>query len=87
MTLIGHLLSVSDAYRAARGISASRLSSIVFGDGKVLPELARGERDITTRRLETGLLWFSTNWPEGADWPQGVERPTPTPSQPAEAAS
>lgn len=82
MSAINGLLSVSEAYRNARGISASRLSTIVFGDGKVLPQLASGDRDITTRRLETAIQWFSDHWPADADWPEGIERPALTEADP-----
>jgi hypothetical protein len=75
MNAIEQLLAVSSAYRDARGLSVSRTSFLVFGDGKVLKELGAGERDITTRRLEGALRWFSENWPDGAEWPAEVSRP------------
>ena len=80
MSMIDSLIQVSDAYREAlalggRKLSTARLSTLVFGDGKVLPELAAKSRDITTGRLETALVWFSANWPADAAWPKGVARP------------
>jgi hypothetical protein len=75
MTLIEKFLAVVAAYRAEKKVSTSRLSFLVFGDGKVLGGLTDGRRDITTRRLEAALSWFSKNWPERAVWPDGVARP------------
>lgn len=77
MKLIDQLLSVANAYRLARGLSTGRVSFLVFGDGKVLGALERDGRDITTRRLEAAVQWFSANWPESAAWPEGVTRPAP----------
>ena len=82
MTLLHALLTVSGRFCEARSISAARASTLVFGDGKVLTRLADG-RDLTTRRLETAMQWFSDHWPEGAAWPADVPRPVRTPSVPA----
>lgn len=75
MTLLDHLISVSEAFAAARGLSRSRVSTIVFGDGRKLDLVIRDGADITTRRLEAAMSWFSANWPAGAAWPDGVPRP------------
>lgn len=75
MTLTDHLLIVSDAYAAARKLSRSRVSTIVFGDGRKLDLMHEQGADIRTRRFEAAMRWFSNNWPEGADWPEAVPRP------------
>lgn len=75
MTLLDALLAVSSRFCEARGLSAARTSTLVFGDGKVLTRLSEG-RDLTTRRLETAMQWFSTHWPDGAAWPTDVPRPS-----------
>lgn len=77
MSLIDQLLQISAAYRAARGLSVARVSYLAFGDGKVLSGLANAGRDITTRRLEAAVQWFSDNWPEHATWPEQIHRPAP----------
>jgi hypothetical protein len=88
MTMIEQLLAVAARYMSARKLSAGRVSFLMFADGKVLPELRDGRRDITTRRLESGLQWLSNNWPEGAEWPEDVRRPTATaPAQEESAPS
>jgi len=73
-TLKEQIRAVSRAYIAHRGLSRSRVSYLVFGDGKILDKLDSGG-DLTTGRAEAALLWFSDNWPKGTRWPQGVRRP------------
>lgn len=69
------LILLSDRYCGSR-ISRSRLSTIVFNDGKTLDRIAAGG-DLNTRSYEKAVRWFAANWPEGLDWPEGVERPAP----------
>lgn len=75
MTLTDHLLIVSDAFAAARKLSRSRVSTIVFGDGRKLDLMHEQGADIRTRRFEAAMRWFSNNWPDGAAWPEAVPRP------------
>jgi hypothetical protein len=70
------LLLVAQAFASARGVSLARVSTLAGNDGKILPRLAAG-RDCTTRTYDAMLAWFSSNWPEGAEWPAGVDRPEP----------
>jgi hypothetical protein len=74
MTLKDKLLLVSSTFAEARGLSASRVSTLAFGDGKIIDRLRVGS-DLTTGRFESGMEWFSQNWPAGAEWPCSVERP------------
>lgn len=82
-------LLVAETYARAAGIELKTLSSRVFNDGKVLPELHERRRTISMERAETAMLWFSSNWPADLDWPADVQRPvlhvTPA-SVPAPAA-
>lgn len=55
----------------------------MFGDNKKLKALEDGA-DIQVRRLEQAMAWLSEHWPEGAEWPPGVQRPT-RPTQDAAA--
>lgn len=74
LTLKDRLLAVLTTYAEARKLSLSRVSTLVFGDGKVIDRL-QGESDITTSRYEGAMVWLSANWPDGAEWPQDVPRP------------
>ncbi|PWJ93575.1 hypothetical protein C8D77_101254 [Mesorhizobium loti] len=71
---IKHLLSIVDAYRAATGVEDKTVSSRVFNDGKKIDALRAGG-DLTTERYNAAVWWFSTNWPVGAEWPEGISRP------------
>ena len=74
--LIQQLLTVAQAFAGARGISLSRVSTLAFNDGGKFKALQNGA-DIGARRLTVALQWFSDNWPDGAGWPDGVDRPRP----------
>ena len=71
---IAPLMAVIDAYEAATGLPDSTVSSRVFSDGRKVGHL-RGGSTITMDRFAKALRWFSANWPEGAVWPRGVDRP------------
>jgi hypothetical protein len=71
---IKHLLAIVDAYRAATGVEDKTVSSRTFNDGKKIEALRMGG-DLTTERYNAAILWFSANWPVGAEWPAGIARP------------
>lgn len=71
---IDRLQTVVTAYAAAAGISIATASSRATGDGAKLSAVMKGA-DMTTRRFDDTMWWFSDNWPEGAPWPPGVPRP------------
>ena len=75
MNMHSQLLAVFDGYRAATELSASRVSTILFGSGARIDALREGRSDVGTRTWERAMQWFSDHWPEAADWPEGVERP------------
>ena len=74
MTMVEQLLKVCDLYCVAVRISRARLSTVLFSRGTRLDDIGSGA-DIGARLLESKLQWLSDNWPEGADWPEGVSRP------------
>lgn len=84
MTLKDHLLAVADAYAMARGLSRSRVSTIVLNRGATLDAIAAGTADITTGTYEKALAWFSDHWPADAAWPEAVARPAPALPEAAE---
>jgi hypothetical protein len=69
------LVAVIDAYREATKVSDTRVSSRVFGDGRMVTRLRTGS-SITVERYAKAMRWFSANWPINAKWPKGVRRPT-----------
>lgn len=74
---IDQLLTVIDAYCAARGVSEARASTLIFNGGGRIRQLREG-RDIGVLTASAAMRWLSANWPEGADWPAGVARPAAT---------
>lgn len=82
MKLTNQLILVARAYADHRGLSLSRVSTLVFNDGKKLDGLVDG-KDLATSRFENALAWFSSNWPDGAVWPADVPRPDPSLSEAA----
>lgn len=68
------LIALCRAYADAEGIELKTVSSRVFQDSKKLDALIGGY-DISVRRYEAALRWFSENWPAGAPWPDNETRP------------
>lgn len=75
MLEISNLLALADIYRQATGAQDRTVSSRVFSDGKKLSALRAGA-DITISRFNEAVRWFSNNWPDQADWPDDVYRPS-----------
>ena len=76
MNIRQHLVTLIDAFAAARGVSGSRVTTLAMGSGNVYRTLTEGG-NITLDRVENAIQWFSDNWPEGTDWPEGLSRPAP----------
>lgn len=53
----------------------ARVSTLIFNDGKKLKAIAEQGVDLSTGKFEFAMQWFSTNWPDGAEWPADVDRP------------
>lgn len=83
MRLRDQLICAAEAFCDATGMSNSRLSTIMLSGGKRLSMIAQGG-DIGTERFEAAMRWLSANWPEGVDWPAGVQRPVPKVPEAAE---
>ncbi|GEP06450.1 hypothetical protein MOX02_44880 [Methylobacterium oxalidis] len=86
MLTADHLLNVVDAFREARGISDSRVSTLLFNDGKRI-KLLRAGGDLGSRHLAAAMRWLSENWPTDAVWPADITRPDPMPSAANTAAA
>lgn len=68
------MIVLIDTYATAKGISPSRVATILFSSGAKYRQLVEGA-DINVGRLESALIWFSENWPDGTAWPEGIARP------------
>lgn len=85
MNLRQHLLTLIHTFATARGVSGSRVTTLAMNSGNVYRTLVEGG-NITLDRIDTAIQWFSDNWPEGVDWPDGLARPSPTDPKSDEAA-
>jgi len=76
MTLREQIIIVHAVYCRFLSLTASAVSKRVFGRGTKIDDIESGG-DLSTRIFERAMQWFSDNWPDGCDWPQGVPRPVP----------
>lgn len=75
MNLIGRLQTLCDTYCEHAGVPRTRVARVVFNDQRRLDAVFGGEASLTIPNFEKLVMWLSANWPEGLDWPTGVERP------------
>lgn len=75
MDQIKSLLELCDRYCETTQKAEATLSTKLFGAGSRITQLRAGSADIGVRRWARALQWLSDNWPVGAQWPEGVERP------------
>jgi hypothetical protein len=73
------LLAVASAYCEATGVSLSTAGGRAFAESKLLVNLAAGVSSPTFARADRAVAWFSLHWPDGADWPPAVPRPSVDP--------
>jgi hypothetical protein len=75
---VAQFIALADRYAEAEGVGEVTVSSRVFNDGKKITSLKHGA-DLTLRRAAAALQWFSDHWPPDVEWPEGVDRPPPSP--------
>lgn len=76
--LRSNLLTLGKVYCEAADRSPKTIGMRVARDGRFFDRL-EAEKAFTVKTYDTALQWFSDNWPEGLDWPSGIERPAPRP--------
>jgi len=77
MDLRTQLVTVADAFGEHTGRGRKRVSTLAFNQGNRIDDFASGNLSPTVRSFERAMLWFSVNWPAGAAWPMGIDRPVP----------
>lgn len=75
MTFTDQIIAAATAYACALGIPLKTASSRIFNETKLLDRVVDGRATLTLARAEKALVWLSENWPEGAVWPEGMDRP------------
>lgn len=73
--LRSNIARLFDAYCTATGASPSAVSVAVSNDNKFVKTFR--ERDMRVGTYDLVVSRFSAIWPEGAAWPDGVDRPAP----------
>jgi hypothetical protein len=73
---IDEFLLVFDAYKAAKGMTDTSASTLVFDRGSRIAEVRKGG-SITVRVMERSLQFMVDDWPRDARhlWPSGIKRP------------
>lgn len=77
MHSIEQFLQLVSLFCAARGISEARASTLILNGGSRITAIRAGQSDIGIRRLDEAIQYLSSNWPEGAEWPPEIPRPSP----------
>lgn len=77
-----HLVALAQTFADEQGISLSRVGALAASDGKFFRRLANG-RTCTVRLANSVVQWLSDRWPADLPWPDGVDRPPPSPESPA----
>lgn len=83
--MLQNIITLIEAGAAHRGISTSTMSRLCSGSGDMHLRLERGA-DITTRRAEKIIQWFSDHWENEHSWPWNIPRPVPSPDSPVARA-
>lgn len=84
MRCTDQLIRVTALYCEATRLSRSRVSTIVFNDGKKI-DLIEAGADLSTGRFEMAMAWFSANWPADTAWPNDIPRPAAHTTAPTHA--
>ena len=74
-TLRIHLLNLSEAFRAATGITPATVGKRAINDNTVFGRLAERDSSFNVRTYDRLIGWMSDRWPADAQWPADVPRP------------
>lgn len=73
--LRGHLKALALAYSSATGISLRAIGSRAMNYSYFFERVDNDKVSLTLRTYDKVVNWFSANWPDGIEWPAGVQRP------------
>lgn len=74
--LRANLLALATAYGAAMNMEKATVAQRALGDWRFFQRLEdKDTASFTVRKYDGAVLWFSSNWPEGLDWPASISRP------------
>jgi hypothetical protein len=72
------LFTLCNAYAASTGLSEGTVSGRVLKSGGRIRSLRENRSDIGVRKMAEAIQWFSDHWPDGVEWPEGIDRPPPS---------
>ncbi len=76
-THIQSLVSLAEAFAAAKRMTLSTVSFHVAQSGSFLPKCKRGEvKNMTYARRDKIIANISAEWPSDLPWPADIPRPT-----------
>lgn len=80
--MIATLIELIDSYAEATNVAPATVSLRSAASGGLYRRLRDGH-SITVRRAERIIQWLSDHWPADLPWPDGIDRPSPSPESPA----
>ncbi len=72
--LANHLLTLSNAFCKAKDLGESTVGRHCAADSRFFSRIRDG-KTFTAKKYDEVVSWFSSNWPDGYDWPKAVPRP------------
>jgi hypothetical protein len=72
--LANHLLTLSERFCAARELGETTVGRLCAADGRFFSRIREG-KTFTAKKYDEVVGWFSSNWPDKAEWPHAVSRP------------
>lgn len=68
------LLTTAEAYASAADCGLSTVSRRCRSEAGFFTRIAEPGKSFTARTFDEVMVWFATNWPEGADLPAHLRR-------------
>lgn len=78
------IVLLADNYAAFCGLRVTTVSARCSGQAHTINRVRNGG-NITIRRAAHIQQWLSDRWPADLAWPDGIDRPAPSPESPAAA--
>ncbi|WP_257625659.1 hypothetical protein [Rhizobium sp. L51/94] len=72
--MASHLFVLAERFCAVRGLNESTVGRFCAADGRFFSRIRDG-KTFTAKKYDEVVHWFSSNWPESADWPEDIARP------------
>ncbi len=64
-----NILILADVYATETGLSPTKVSATIYGNGTFFRELRARRRSVSVEQFGKMLAKFATLWPDGTAWP------------------